>query len=124
MRGLLIDPTARTIMEVTIPAGDIHAIYAACGWGCFDVVRLTRHEAMYVDDEGLLVYPNPQGYFAIGDRTFAGRALVLGSTPDGDSCDTALTVDQLALAVSWLPTPNADDVEPRIEVIPWDDTDN
>lgn len=123
MRGYLIDPSTRTISTVNIPPDNLAAIYRVCGWDCFDIIRLTARDDLYVDDNGLLTYPNPQGYFQLGDHTIAGRALVLGHDGNGESCDASERVlDALRAAVRWLDTPDAESVEPRMVIVPWDDS--
>jgi hypothetical protein len=79
MRGLLIDPKAKTITEV-VYTDDYKNIYEHIGADCFDMLRLNQTTDIYVDDNGLssgkdlgLFYVNGK-YPAI----LAGKGLVLG----------------------------------------------
>ncbi len=116
MKALLIDPIARTITAIELPDG-LEALREALGCTWVDRAMLTPSEDLWIDDEGRLTYPNPRGYFAIGGNTFAGRGVVLGHAW-GDSVDTRLTPDHLAIHVTWLDTPAAEDVAPGFEVYP------
>lgn len=118
MKALLIDPVARTITECDIEGW--RDIAPALGCSLFDVVRLDALNDLYVDDEGLLSYPNPRGYFAIGGRVFAGRGLVLGhNVENGESRDVSrgMTASWLMAVTKWLDTPPEGDVEPGFEFV-------
>jgi hypothetical protein len=121
MRGLLIDPSAREIRSVYVLENDEGSGGIAEHLGCnlFDVVRFAQGEDLFVDDEGLLVYPNPLGYFSVGGAVFAGRGLLLGVTRDGYTTSTQWAHDRVADVVQWLDTPPAETVEPQMFVTEW-----
>lgn len=124
MIGILINPTDRTLSQVDVT--DASAIGAVCGWQWFDIVAIARNADMFVDDEGLLSYPNPQGYFSLAGQTFAGRALVLGRQMGDEGPEAcSLHLPELMHAilganVEWLDTPPAEAVEPHFEIVEWD----
>lgn len=123
MKALLIDAIAHTITEVQVPEVDEGADGITDHLKCnlFDVVPFAPGEDLFVDDEGLLAYPNPNGYFTVGGALFAGRGLLLGVTRDGYSKSTTWTVNRLSTVVQWQDTPPQELCEPRFEVIPLDD---
>lgn len=91
--AILIDPTERTLRRVWLPrngtAGEqLAALYAAMECTCVDVWRLPFDAAMmYIDDEGMLKAPETVRFFSFdvdddNSFLFAGRALVVGPTPE------------------------------------------
>lgn len=119
MRAILIDPTTKTVSE-TEYSGDYHDItkLIAAESGLFTVVRLSSSHVMYVDDEGLLVNPNPNGYFRLeGYPTIlAGKGLIVGSTPDGNDVETSIPVSVVEAVVTFVDNPDPEDIEPTITV--------
>lgn len=105
MRAYLIDPEARTVSAV-VHTGHHTDIYRHIGAGCFDAVRFDRGRGMtgdvaYVDDNGLLRpvrhffwiegYPHPT----------VGKALVLGTTRDGDSRAPRHSLEEITRKVEF-----------------------
>lgn len=107
MRAILIDPEARTITEVESsghgdgPTG-IHALIGTEG-SPFDVRMLSPDESLYLDDEGLLKLEEGEShrFTEIDGQTFAGKLLVIGVDPEGDSAPTRLTVEQVRRVVGF-----------------------
>lgn len=117
MKAILLDPANRSVTEVQV---DNHykafnnAIHADTG----DIVRIRHPETdkpgvdLWVDDNGLLVNPNPHGYFAWCEAPhdpypLAGCGLVLGSTDDGETVDCPWSVAQVAACVGFIPMDKA-----------------
>jgi len=120
MKALLIDPIAREIRTVTVSGHD-GSITRYLNCELFDVVPLCHGEDLFVDDEGRLTYPNPNGYFAIGGAVFCGRGLVVGiNAANGESVATKLDPTQLATVVKWLETPAQEEVEPGFTFVALD----
>jgi hypothetical protein len=140
LRGILIDPRERDVREVRTTA-DLAAWYALIGCRTVDVVRLgeTDHDPevsqdLWVDDEGLLVPWQRQGFFVLRspeDRPpiyyarppIAGRALLLGSLA-GATVSTLLDVDLVRESIRWLlpeqvvaPKPTIWDADDRMRPI-------
>lgn len=103
MKVILIDPFDRVIKEIEID-GSLDSMYKAMQCDCFDLVRIDKNDGIFVDDEGLLKLPSEQAFFKWDDydSPLAGRALVIGCTPDGDSTDANHTVPEIAQKISWL----------------------
>lgn len=107
MRAILINPLEQSITEVEY-TGDFRNIYEHLKCGTFDVVNLTRGEDVFVDDNGLLVFPNPHGYFVwIAEDgsiygPLAGRGLILGTNEDGESVGTKMALDDVKRKVMFL----------------------
>ena len=104
MKGILINPFDETIKEV-VYTGNIQEIYDLIACRTFDVVRLNNRiddmrDDMYIDDEGLLI---DNRYFTIGNKNYAGRALIMSHEDEGDTVGTELTVQDIESVVQWLP---------------------
>lgn len=101
MRGILIDPFAKTITEVEVEKG-IHAIYELIDATCFDVVGLNdAGDLVYVDDEGL--YREDQAFFVWHgyETPLAGKGLILGCDCEGESRSPRIMVEEVRLRVSF-----------------------
>lgn len=108
MRAILIDPQNKTITATTYD-GNYKSIapMIRAESGLFDIVRVTDNTDLYVDDEGLLVTPNPNGYFHWVAPEFdhqplplAGCALLMDHD-DGDSADVSVTPEWVRERVRW-----------------------
>lgn len=105
MRSILIDPIARTVAETSVRG--YQQIRAAIQCDLIDAVDLGGGVTGYLDDEGLFVALEDQGYFALAHeaRPFAGRMVLLGG-PDDEGEDTPLpahvTVQLVAHLVRWV----------------------
>lgn len=97
-RAILIDPTTRTVRVVQVD-GD-HKSLLGCDW--LTAVSLDGRTSLYLDDEGRLVYPNPHGYFVLGNEIYCGRGLILGLDADGNDVSTDLPVALVAGAVRFV----------------------
>jgi|TARA_R110000744_G_scaffold303454_1_gene412131 hypothetical protein len=100
MKGILIDAFNETVKEVVI-TGNYKEIYALVECRTFDCVDIDEYNTMYVDDEGLLKEPNR--YFSIHGRDYAGNGLIIGNNDEGESIDSTLTVEQVKDMISFLP---------------------
>jgi hypothetical protein len=99
MKGILINPFDETIKEVMY-SGNFREIYDLIDCRTFTVVRLNNVDDMFVDDEGLLI---DNRYFTIGNKNYAGRALIMSHNNEGDTVGTELTVQDIESVVQWLP---------------------
>ena len=109
MRAILINPATQTVEPVMYDGNwksIAPMIHAASG--LFDIVRVGESTDMYVDDEGLLIHPNPNGYFMWADPgnfrgrvPMAGCALLLGHDDEGDACDVDVTPQWVRERVIW-----------------------
>jgi hypothetical protein len=101
MRAILINPEDKTVTEVD-HNGDFHQIYELIGSDCFDIVRMTRQDCLYVDDMGLLRHPTkPFFRLTTYNQPLAGRGLILGENHAGNSTACNLTVDQVRAMVQF-----------------------
>ena len=114
MKAILINPFDQTIKE-TEYTGDYREIYDLVSCRTFDCVRLTPHEDMYIDDEGLLM--DNQRYFRMVEigANYGGKALLLSHDDEGDTIDTNLDLQMVQDMVQWLP--NTYKAEPYMEFI-------
>jgi hypothetical protein len=110
MKAILINPFAKTVIEIEHDGSDYRNIYSAIDCACFTVIRISRTEVIFVDDEGLIV-DKPQAFFSFKGypQPIAGRGLILGEDGEGECAATKLTLDEVKARVSF----------PAVEVAGW-----
>ena len=116
MKAILINPFDQTIKE-TEYTGDYREIYSLIECRTFDCVRLTPHEDMYIDDEGLLI--NNQRYFRMLEigANYAGKALLLAHDDEGETKATNWTLQDVKSMVEFLPETHRE--IPYMEFTAW-----
>lgn len=116
MKAILINPFDQTIKE-TEYTGDYREIYSLVECRTFDCVRLTPHEDMYIDDEGLLI--DNQRYFRMLEigANYAGKALLLSHDDEGETKATNWTLQDVKDMVEWLPETHKE--IPYMEFTAW-----
>lgn len=116
MKAILINPFDQTIKE-TEYTGDYREIYSLVECRTFDCVRLTPHEDMYIDDEGLLI--DNQRYFRMLEigANYAGKALLLSHDDEGETTATNWTLQDVKDMVEWLPETHRE--IPYMEFTAW-----
>lgn len=116
MKAYLIDPEKR---EITVIDHDdsLNGIYEAIQAKPIDTVQLNRwRDVAFIDDEGL--YRSPQFFWRYQDypNPIAGKALVLGTTSDGNSREpVAVNTYSLAEDITWLTPEEALDLAREAE---------
>lgn len=134
MRVILINPWTQTISETDYSGiyTDLYRLLSgptASGLDdarveFFDITSLRaipNHE-LVVDDLGL-VNGEPQAYFQIDGRTFAGRGVILRHDGDGESAPAIATIEQANAAVQFLPIGCEVQVSP-VQVFGFDTTED
>ena len=116
MKAILINPFDQTIKE-TEYTGDYREIYSLVDCRTFDCVRLTPHEDMYIDDEGLLI--DNQRYFRMLEigANYAGKALLLSHDDEGETTGTNWTLQDVKSMVEFLPETHRE--TPYMEFTAW-----
>jgi hypothetical protein len=116
MKAILINPFDQTIKE-TEYTGDYREIYSLVECRTFDCVRLTPHEDMYIDDEGLLI--DNQRYFRMLEigANYAGKALLLSHDDEGETKATNWTLQDVKSMVEFLPETHRE--IPYMEFTAW-----
>jgi hypothetical protein len=116
MKAILINPFDQTIKE-TEYTGDYREIYSLVECRTFDCVRLTPHEDMYIDDEGLII--DNQRYFRMVEigANYAGKALLLSHDDEGETKATNWTLQDVKSMVEWLPETHKE--IPYMEFTAW-----
>lgn len=103
LRGILINPSDRTIMDVEFKDG-LKEIYRLVACSTIEAVQVSERDTMYIDEEGLYAHP-PKPFFSFAGREGApicGNGLITGfDIRTGDNTSTRLTVDQVARVVVW-----------------------
>lgn len=121
MQAYLIDPFARTVSTVE-HAGDLQSVYSLIGCSCIDAIRLrdAGRDAIYCDDEGLLLDLSSQAFAIIWQGHgatpgfLAGKGLLVGATTGGDDCTPALTLEQAQARVIWVSNSDGADIARRL----------
>jgi hypothetical protein len=102
MKAILIDVTARTVTDIDINEG-LQAMYAAIGCQCVDRIALDSQNDLWLDDEGLLLKPQPPKFQLVGSsNVFAGNGLICGYNRDGATIGTTYKADQIRPFVAFL----------------------
>jgi len=99
MKAYIVDPFTQ-LVTATDYNGDYNTIMSHIGTGrAFDIVRLYHtddydyvDDHVYIDDEGLYVDEQYFWMHANYPMPLAGRGLILGGTPDGDSADVSTSL--------------------------------
>ena len=99
-KGILINAETQEVSEIEINIWS--EIAPAIGCDLFDVIYIDDKNVIYTDDEGLLKRPENFIAFEGYPQPLAGSLLVLGTTPDGDSCDTSLTIEEVRDKIRFL----------------------
>lgn len=104
MKALLVDPENRFISTIIIGDDDYQHIRQVIGCQSLAVARtLYNGDAVFVD-EGVLLDTKPRHLFRLpGQRqAIAGRAVIVGTDPLGESVDASTSEQTLRRAVSFL----------------------
>lgn len=70
--------------------------------GYIEHVDIGAGHGMYLDEEGVLKPWDEQGFFKLGDQTFAGVAVIVRDTPDGYGDNCELPLELIASKVQWV----------------------
>ena len=97
-----IDSVNRKITEVII--NNYTDIYPLLGDGVdiFDAVTVEKHDIIFVDDCGLMRSPEHFFLYSSYGHLLAGNGVVMGSSPDGESIDPKMTIDELKQRVKFM----------------------
>lgn len=109
IRGIFIDATAKTITEIQVVddgGSKTIAKLLRCQW--IERVRATNRDDLWIDEEGMLTCPNPQGYINLNGNIFAGNGLILGHDEAGELCGTQLELD---LVIKTTTFPDRDEID-------------
>lgn len=104
IKVLLIDPATRTVTPIEINKG-IEAIYKAMDCEMFECpVDFPNGDVLYCDEEGKLNRKKLIGGFTYShgwNDIIMNKALVIGSTRDGDSKDCKSTPEEIRNSKEW-----------------------
>lgn len=119
MKVISIDPIRRVVEEIDLKTNSLRATYDHIGCQCIDIVcRQPNGDALTVDDEALLVEPQPPAFqFAGYYGRIHGIAIVTGCDEEGNTIAPASTVEEIRQKVKFV-----GDVytEPFIAVVSFD----
>ena len=111
MTGILIDPFLKKVTNVNV--GTDHTLqdmYKHIGCSMVEVVNykhISVVEDIWVDEEGLLKPTGEQRFFKVSNLPYlhngviAGRGLILGSTREGETISTSLTIEEVTPRITW-----------------------
>jgi hypothetical protein len=120
MRAILINPDTRTITEIETK-GDLNAMHGALTRpGCarnddINAVRITPHDDLWVDGEGLLKPDVPVFRLRGYHHPLAGRGLILGNDGYGKSIGTKIAIERLHDIIQWTDQFTTGELTPTIE---------
>lgn len=108
MKAIFIDPSIRLIEQIDCQ-GKIQEMRDLMEVDLVTAVRVTAKDTLWLDDEGLLKTED-QDYFLWAHESgaehgvfvYAGKGLILGSTPDGDNADCVMTIDDVERRLRWM----------------------
>jgi hypothetical protein len=105
-----------------VEVGNWETISPLLDCNLFDVVNIDDKHSFYVDDEGLLVDNNEDGYFQITmenpPRVYAGKALFMDYDREGETQPCSLSVEEVRAMVRPY---TGVAPEPHMEFIPESD---
>lgn len=99
-----IDPTRRVVEEINLNANSLRALYDHIGCQCIDIVcRQPNGDALTVDDEALLMEPQPPAFqFGGYYGRIHGIAIVTGCDDEGNTIAPASTVEEIRQKVRFI----------------------
>jgi len=101
MKAILIDSKNKTVTEVKI-SGDLQSIYKIMGVDMIEVATyLSDEDCIYCDEEGMM--KSLGHFFEVkgAHQPFAGNGLVVGTSDDGDTASTKMSVEDVRPFVSF-----------------------
>ena len=111
IKGILIDPKAKTITEVESTTGfELQEIYALLGCSCITSYGIGYDNAL-CDDEGLLKgdeHMQSVGCYTLKGAVqshFVGRTLVVGTGNEGETISPTSSLQDIRDLVVWLDNP-------------------
>ena len=108
MTGILIDPFLKKLTNVNVKTDNtLHDMYKHIGCSLVEVVSFGDVNDLWVDEEGLLKPTGEQRFFKVSNLPYlhngviAGRGLILGSTREGETISSSLTIEEVTPRISW-----------------------
>lgn len=121
MQGILIDPKAKTVTTCEVDGKNpLQSLFALMRCSIVEQVSIGNKEALFVDEEGKLAYPNKDGYFTFDlcpGNIFAGCGILLSETPQTWK-STGFSIEEIQGLVHWC-SPTEKQVKPRAFLFSW-----
>lgn len=109
MKGILINSAEQTISFVEVAKDEngssLQSMYNLIGCECVTCFGIDFNHDVWVDDEGLLnLNPITSKFFLYKGypQPIAGNGLILGVDREGDTCDTTLTLSEIAEKITFM----------------------
>ena len=120
MRGIKIDPIARTITEVDVksPNSSLQSLYELIGCNLVEIVQIDREMVLVCDEEGKLKTIEGAFTFYGSDLVIAGTAIILGDR-DGRFKALPENIESFKIITQWVDP--ADVPEPTFKVCFFED---
>jgi hypothetical protein len=96
-----INPFDQTIKVVKITAGNLVDYYREIECQTFDCLRISQGDAIFCDDEALLLEEQPPA-FCLQGRTVYGIGLLVGSDTEGNSIAPKHSLAEIQNQVEFL----------------------
>lgn len=123
IKGILIDPKAKSVTEVQSPTGfDLHEIYALLGCSCITSFGIRGDDVAFCDDEGLLKgdeHMQNVGCYTLKGATqshLVGRTLVVGTGMEGETASCKSTIEELEEQIEWVKPPTEKQMDDLLQI--------
>jgi hypothetical protein len=110
MKAILIDPWEKSLATIQIKDAkpDVHSqleqLYNLVGEEGLDFAYVLPGESIAVGDHSAQQNPPFPSYSLEGySERLYGRGVVIGFKPNGEECETKLTVDDISRIITWYP---------------------
>jgi hypothetical protein len=101
MKAILIDSINKEVKEVEMGKG-IDEMYKHIGCQIFTIgMHLSKRDAIFVDDEGLMNDPTHFFVYEGAHQPFAGNGLIMGSDSHGNSKDCKIDINEVKKNVKF-----------------------
>lgn len=109
IKAILIDPFACTVEHVEVDKHDSRSYYPHLSHETMPVDTFTvaypgvlkSHDALFVDDDGLMKEAQRWFIIATGHQPFAGKGLIVGADSNGGAADAATALDMVRMSVMF-----------------------
>lgn len=122
MKAILIDVEKKIVSTVDYTGYSDIDKYLKLDGRPFTVIGMENNDAVYIDDEGLLI-DNPIGAFVIDGypQPLSGNGLILGTDDEGETVACESTVEAITKRVRFVPVELLKGIPTAPQFIPMND---
>lgn len=116
--AIKIDVVKQEVYQVQIE-NDLESMYEVIDCQIVERVVIDRNNDLWLDEEGLLHYPQPPKFWFKGAiAPFTGNGLICGYNGEGQTISTTLTAEEIESRILFLGNAY---IEPQCGFITWDE---